>query len=234
MNGDMEHRQRGLENNRVSQSACSWPVLDKSIGLKLCAHYHFANVTKIDYAPYFILAGPAGFRLSLQKADPTAKTYFLEYKWNKSDTGSAISLTFDTPGSAVRRLIGINLTVDTRNHNVTLMLHSSSGNLVARGKYKNTVTEKYLQVALNIDDKKHLDLSLSLDQKESKNGHTYIPKVYLGVNGERVAELQGILHYQSDMEKSYNKNLFSVAFRKFKVGYEKRYIAVRRGFKIPN
>lgn len=196
MNGDNEQRQTGLDNKHVSQSVCSWPVIDKIVGLKLCAHYHFTNVTKIGNAPYFILAGPAGFGLSLEKADPTAKTYFLEYKWNKSDTSSGISFTFDTPGSSVPRLSGINLTLDRQSDNVTLLLYSPDTTMVARGKYKNTDTEKYLQVALDIDDKKHLDASLSLQQIPNRNGYTYIPKVYLGVNGERVAELQGtILRY---------------------------------------
>lgn len=191
MKHDKEEPQKGLVEKKASQSLCSWPAVENTIGLKLCADYHFTNVTKIPEAPYSILAGPAGFRVSLQKADPTAKTYLLEYKWTHLKNSSVVSLTFDTPGSSLRRVLGANLTLDTESNNLTLLLQSTAGNILAKGRYKNTPEDKYLQITLDVNDKQHLDASCSLQQKEIRNGFTYYPKFYLGVNGERVAELQG-------------------------------------------
>lgn len=97
--GNEEQQQAGLRKTALSKSVCSSPLVDKAIGLKLCANYYFANTTKISDAPYSILAGPAGFRVSLQKADPKDKDYLIEYKWTKNKAGSEISLIFDTPGN---------------------------------------------------------------------------------------------------------------------------------------
>lgn len=191
MKGDVEEVQSGLKKDQVSHSTCSWPAVEKTIGLKLCADYHFINVTKNETAAYSILSGPAGFRVYLQKADPNAKTYLLEYKWTDLHNSSVVSLTFDTSGSSIRRILGANLTLERDSQNLTLLLQSTAGTILARGKYKNSEMDKHLQLTLDINNKQHLDASCSLQVQEIKNGFTYYPKFYLGVNGERVAELQG-------------------------------------------
>lgn len=191
MKGAEEIEQAGILKNRVSKSICSWPSVEQTVGLKLCADYHFPNVTKINNASYFILAGSSGVRLSLQKADPTTKTYLLEYKWEDNNNGSYISLTFDTPGSKVKRLLGANLTLDVHSNNLTLLMQSTAGTVEARGKYKNTDHEKYLQLQLEINNKKKFDALVSLQKDDIRNGYLFKPKLYLGVNAERVAQLEG-------------------------------------------
>lgn len=73
-----------VPKNIISNTTCSWTALDRLIGLKMCTDYQFSNVTKDPNAPYFILNGITLFKVSLIKADPTAKNYVLEYKWNKT------------------------------------------------------------------------------------------------------------------------------------------------------
>lgn len=68
----------------VKNTTCSWSALDRLIGLKLCADYQFPNVTKDVNASYFLLNGPTIFKLSLIKADPTADSYLLEYRWKRT------------------------------------------------------------------------------------------------------------------------------------------------------
>lgn len=191
MKKGVEHPQEGITENRIKQTMCSWPVVDKTIGLKLCGNYQFPNVTKIETSPYFVLAGPSKFHVSLQKADPTARDYVFEYRLTPTQNGSMVSVAFDTPGSSVRRLLSANLTLDVQSQNLTLLLQTAAGTTLARGRYKNTENEKYLYIGLDINDKKHFDVRLSLTRKESKHGYTYQPKFYLGVNDERVAELNG-------------------------------------------
>lgn len=69
----------------VSNRTCSWPSLDELIGLKLCTDYQFSNVTKNPNASYFVLNGPSLFKVSLTKTDPTAKSYLLEYRWQRTE-----------------------------------------------------------------------------------------------------------------------------------------------------
>lgn len=72
-----------------------------------------------------------------------------------------------------------------------MLLQSSAGTVLARGKYKNTDNEKFIQVALDINNKKHFDASASLVRSQIKNGFSYKPKIYIGVNGERVVKMDG-------------------------------------------
>lgn len=89
-------------------------------------------------------------------------------------------------------MISANLTLDVDAQNISLVLHSARGSILAKGKFKNTPRDKYLEAVLDINNRKHLDISMSLEEVQSHNGRTYIPKFYLGVNSERVAELDGM------------------------------------------
>lgn len=191
MERNREIVQAGIVKNRVSESICSWPSVEQTVGLKFCMDYHFPNVTKINNASYFILSGSSGFRLSLQKSDPTTKTYLLEYKWEDTHNSSYISLTFDTPGSKVKRLLGANLTLDLHSHNLTLLMQSTAGTVQAHGKFKYTDAEKYFQIILDVNNNRKFDALISLETEAVRYGHLYKPKVFLGVNNDRVAELEG-------------------------------------------
>jgi hypothetical protein len=121
--------------NIVSNTTCSWAALDRLIGLKMCTDYQFTNVTKNPNAPYFVLNGITLFRVSLIKADPTAKNYVLEYNWNKTEEYSIFKLMFDTPGSQVNREMSATVTFDIKTNNVSVLLHSAGNSLIAKGKY---------------------------------------------------------------------------------------------------
>lgn len=74
-----------VPKNVISNTTCTWAALDKLIGLKMCVDYQFTNATKMFNIPNFVLNGPTLFKVSLNKADPTAKNFVLEYKWNKTE-----------------------------------------------------------------------------------------------------------------------------------------------------
>lgn len=188
---NIEERQSGVPGQVVSKSICSWPSVDQTIGLKLCAEYNFLNITSVNNLPHFLIAGPTGFRWYINKSDPTANLYLFEYKWTHHRDQSVISLIFDTPGSDIKRVLYGNLTIDRQSQNLTMLLQSSAGTVLARGRYKNTDNEKFIQVALDINNRKHFDASASLVRSQIKNGFSYKPKVYIGVNGERVVKLDG-------------------------------------------
>lgn len=76
----------------IKNTTCSWSAMDKLIGLKICADYQFPNVTKDVNASYFLLNGPTKFKLSLIKADPTADSYLLEYRWKRTEVCKLVSL----------------------------------------------------------------------------------------------------------------------------------------------
>lgn len=198
--GETEEKQKGIPGTQVSNSICSLPSVEQTIGLAVCTDYHFSNVTRKKEAPYFILSGPSGLRIFVRKSDPTATLYSLEYKREtRADRPeeSVVSLKFLTPGSQLKRMLSANLTVDKESRNLTLHLDSKAGTVLAKGKYKNSESEKYLQLELLVNGKMTFDALVSLEQQLVKNGVIYLPKMYLDVHSERVADLQGSLKWIS-------------------------------------
>ncbi|ERL94743.1 hypothetical protein D910_12017 [Dendroctonus ponderosae] len=187
---NIEMPQEGLTEATVSNSLCSWQAISDAIGLKLCLDYSYKNTTAIPSAPIFAIAGPTNFDVYVQKSDPTANVYLFEYKWSQGRDLSMISLTFDTPGSMIKRLMHANFTIDKTSNNLTMLMQSSSGMILARGRIKNTDDQKIFQMTLDINDMKHFDASLAYDRVKKLNGFAYKPKMYLGINGQRVMELQ--------------------------------------------
>lgn len=180
-----------LLKNIISNTTCTWTALDRLIGLKMCMDYQFSNVTKNPNAPYFILNGLTLFKVSLNKADLTAKNYVFEYSWNKTQEHSTFKLMFDTPGSQVKRELSATVIFDIINNNVTALVHSTGNSLVAKGTYKNSEDETFLNVGFDINGTKHLDASLGYTRTKLDHGYTYDPKVYLTINNERVAAITG-------------------------------------------
>lgn len=191
MKGSLEEMQSGIEKNKVSHSMCTWPAVDRTIGLKLCADYHFTNVTTMKNTTDFVLAGPSGFRLALRKIDPTARTYLMEYQWNVRDNKNHITFYLDTPGAQISRLLSINITHNNETGNLTLELFSTAGHVLAHGKYKNTDLEKYIDLGLDIDKQRKFGTTLSLSKRPINFGYTYTPKIFISVNNDNVAELLG-------------------------------------------
>ncbi|XP_030755989.1 uncharacterized protein LOC115882214 [Sitophilus oryzae] len=188
---DLEIPQTGLSKKTVSNSVCSWSAVSNAIGLKLCLDYTYQNSTNLLRAPYYVLSGPANFQIYLEKSDPTANIYLFEYKSVEGHGTRVVSFTFDTPESAVKRLIHANITIDRTTHNLTMLMESSSGIILAKGRMKNTEEEKYLQMTLDINNMKHLETGVAYERINKANGYTYKPKIFLRVNEESVMELQG-------------------------------------------
>ncbi|EFN78662.1 Apolipophorins [Harpegnathos saltator] len=183
----------------ISNTTCSWTALDRLIGLKMCTDYQVSNVTKEPNAPYFILNGLTLFKVSLNKADPTAKNYVFEYSWNQTQEHSTLKLMFNTPGSQVDRELSAIVTFDMINNNVTVLVHSAGNSLIAKGTYKNSENETFLDVGFDINGTKHLDASLGYTRTKLNSGYAYDPRVYLTINSERVAAISGSV---KDLQKN--------------------------------
>ncbi|XP_043519972.1 uncharacterized protein LOC122533896 [Frieseomelitta varia] len=182
-----------IPKNVISNTSCTWTALDRLMGLKFCVDYQLSNVTKNPNAPYFILSGPALFKISLIKADPTAKDYLLMYTWNKTKNDNIFKVAFDTPGSLVNRELSAMVAFDTNTHNVTVLLKSAGNSLVAEGTYKSTENETFVDIGFDINGTKHLDASFGYAIKKFQYGHTISPQMHLIVNNERVAAFSGTI-----------------------------------------
>jgi hypothetical protein len=89
MHGDEEEYQAGIQKGRIEQHVCSWQSLDRAFGLNFCADYQFP-ACQLNTSSQCIINGPAKLAASVQKADPTAKKYVLEYKWDTTKVSAVV------------------------------------------------------------------------------------------------------------------------------------------------
>nr|XP_034825791.1 apolipophorins [Maniola hyperantus] len=193
LHGDEELPQQGINKNRIEQNTCSWSTFDKAIGIKVCAAYQFPNMTNLRDAPYFLLSGPAKYIISLEKADPSAKTYAFRYKWDRNETTNLIDFSFDTPNSKEKRMFNARLLLSNTTSTASLTLQSSESIIKANALYRNIPYDKCLSASLDVDGKKQFDTVMSLKRHDVKYGHVWLPHAYWVVNDEKIAELSGSL-----------------------------------------
>lgn len=93
----------------------------------------------------------------------------------------------------MKRLLGANLTLADNSKNFTVLFNSDSNTFRARGLYKNNYDSIISNITLDINGNKHLDAHFQWIIRNETHGHIYLPKLYLAVNGDKVAELAGTL-----------------------------------------
>lgn len=59
------------------------------------------------------------------------------------------------------------------------------------GTYKRTEDETMINIGLDINGTKHLDGYIGYQRKPSNHGFTYLPKLDVRVNDEKIVELSG-------------------------------------------
>ncbi|CAK1547731.1 unnamed protein product [Leptosia nina] len=197
LHGDKELQQQGLNKNRIEQNTCSWTTFDKAIGIKVCAAYQFPNMTNLRNAPYFIMSGPAKYIVSLEKADPSAKTYALQYKWDRNDTTDVLEFSYDTPNSKEKRMFNAILSISNTSSTAAVTFQSSESIMKAKALYRNQPYDKSVEASLDVDGRKQFDTVMSVKRHDIKYGFVWIPHAYWVVNDQRVAELSGTLKVKS-------------------------------------
>ncbi|XP_049847119.1 uncharacterized protein LOC126299332 [Schistocerca gregaria] len=210
-----EEQQGGIEEDRIQEKVCTWPSVDETLGLMVCADYQFPNTSFRTDVAAFILNGPTKFQIFLKKADPTAKKYLMEYKWDSSENSTFVSFIFDTPGSKLKRELSFKINLDKNSQNVTLLIHSGNNTYEALGKYKNTPNDKYLNFGLDVNGRKNFDAEISLKTRPGKYGNTYEPRFFLAINDTRIVELSGRVRWvekrnisQCDVSLEFNTRKF--------------------------
>lgn len=85
---------KGVTAGLVENKICSWPIIDEILGLKVCTNFLFPNAANVLKMPILLLKGPLKFGVSLEKSDPTAKTYILEYKKVDANVSTLVYFLF--------------------------------------------------------------------------------------------------------------------------------------------
>jgi hypothetical protein len=183
---------------RYENSTCTWPVIDSAVGLKICTNYSLPDLSdkQVTY-PSLILTGPFNLSVYLNKADPTAKIFSFEYRWDDTKEETKGSFVFETPESAIPRIFSANFNRLNENFNISTSFQHGSHIHAAEAVYRVGKNEKRFDYSLNIDGRKQLELEMGYNRTELKYGWTYFPRVILSVNGSRSAGLAGTVKFNN-------------------------------------
>ncbi|KAH8412988.1 hypothetical protein KR009_007324, partial [Drosophila setifemur] len=187
-----EHLPQAGIAKRSSNSTCTWPVLDQAIGLQMCSHYSvpdLSNATEIY--PSLLLAGPLNFSVILKKSDLSAKKYVFEYKWDQLPLDNKFSLVFTTPGSKVPRILVANVTKVPDAFNASVAFVNGQNRVSAGCSYDGNPEFRRLDVYLDTNGNRSLDLGMELRRQQDFTAWIYSPRMLLAINGVNITGLAG-------------------------------------------
>lgn len=188
---DKEIRQPGIQK-RYANSTCTWPGIERAIGLKVCSNYSLPDVSKsVRPLPSLIMCGPIDIQLYLDKMDPSAKVYSFEYNWVDSGSKSTGSFIFETPNSNISRIFGVNITREPNIYSLAMNFENDATEHSATAVYKNTDDEKLIEANLQIDGQKSFALEMGMNKSMILKGFLHYPRLSLAVNDEQIAALSG-------------------------------------------
>lgn len=196
-----EIRQPGIEK-RYSNSTCTWPGIERAVGLKVCSEYSLPDLSKSDRSlPSLLLSGPIDIEVHVDKADISAKLFSFEYKWIDAAGRSSGTFVFETPKTDIPRRFIANITKEPELYSIVMKFENGQTIHSATAKYKNTNDEKAIEANLLIDGKNSFGLDVGLNRTSIVHGWIFYPRFSLTVGNEQIAGLSGTI-------KKFGKNNF--------------------------
>lgn len=189
---DAELPQSGIQK-RSANSTCTWEALDTAIGLQMCSHYSVPDLSNATASyPSLLLSGPLNFSLLLNKSDLSVKKYVLEYKWDQEESSkNNFTLKFTTPGSKVPRLLIGYVTPVADAFNASLAFINGDSRLAAGCMYDGNPDYRRLDIYLDDNRKRYLDLAMELRRYHEQSTSIYKPRMLLAINGTNITGLVG-------------------------------------------
>lgn len=218
---ESEIRQRGI-NKRYANSTCTWPAIERVVGLKVCSNYSLPDVShsesQRETLPSLLLCGPININIHIDKADLTAKSYLFEYKWIDQADRSTGSFIFETPHTAVPRIFVANITHEPNIYNLSMSFVNGATEHSAIATYKNTEDEKLIEAHIHMDGQQSFALEMGMNRSQINHGWIYYPRFTLAVNNDQIAGLSGDVKMVDKRNiVQYDTNL-SFATKKFETG----------------
>lgn len=215
---EAETRQQGIQK-RYANSTCTWPAIERVVGLKVCSDYSLPDVSNNDTPlPSILLCGPISINVHIDKADLTAKSFLVEYKWIDHSSHSTGSFIFETPNTAVPRIFIANISRDPNIYNLSMSFVNGATKHSATATYKNTEDEKLIEAHVHMDGQQSFSLVMGMNRSGINHGWIYYPRFTLAVNNEQIAGLSGDVKMVDKRNiVQYDTNL-SFATKKFETG----------------
>lgn len=205
---EREIRQPGIEK-RYANSTCTWPGIERAVGLKVCSDYSLPDVSKsVRPLPSLLLCGPIDIEVHVDKADVSAKTFSIEYKWVDAPGRSSGTFIFETPNTEIPRIFSANITKEPDNYNLNMKFENGKTIHSATASYINTDDEKLVEANLLIDGQKSFALEMGMNRTIIVHGWIFYPRFSLAVNNDQIAGLSGtIKKFGKNKIMQYDPNL---------------------------
>lgn len=206
--GDTELMQKGIRK-RYNNSTCTWPLVERSIGLKVCSKYSLPDISKSPKSlPSLLFCGPISVSVHIDKSDLTAKNFLFEYRWEDKLNYSSGSFIFETPHTKVPRIFTANVTKDLESLNASMSFINGRSEHLANAIYKNTPDEKLLEAHLRVDGHESFSMEMGLNQSEIIHGWIYHPRFQLTVKNDQISGLSGdVKMFEKHNIAQYDTNL---------------------------
>uniref|UniRef100_A0A0K8USL9 Vitellogenin n=1 Tax=Bactrocera latifrons TaxID=174628 RepID=A0A0K8USL9_BACLA len=213
--------QTGIQS-RISNTTCTWSLLETTFGLKMCIDYSVPklNNSKQSIYPGHILSGPLSFSIVLSKSDPTTKKWTFEFTSNKQENNSKWSFIFHTPGSYHERSISANINMCPESFNSSVLFTHGLNKAAIICQYLGGAIYKRFDFLLQMNNVSSLHLNMELKRLQERNIWIYKPKMLLAINGNnitgavgtmRVCEKNGIT--QNDIDFSFETRKLQMLMR---------------------
>ncbi|XP_067622386.1 uncharacterized protein Apoltp [Eurosta solidaginis] len=221
MSGNEDKPHNGVGSRRAN-STCTWPLLDTAIGLKVCVDYSVPNVnhSKEVIYPALLLSGPLSFSIILAKSDQTAKNWTFEYTSIQEHKNTTLTVLLFTPGSSFKRLIVANISTIPDSLNASILFIHGNNKASVIGQYIGNNNHRILNILLDTNGNRSLDLNIELDRHQIRNIWIYKPKMFLAVNGIKVTGVVGTVRInekngisQSDVDFSFETRKLQMLIR---------------------
>ncbi|KAG1669608.1 Apolipophorin [Nymphon striatum] len=191
---DVEYPQKGIEEERTEMNKCTGDLISTITGMELCGELQFPNASLKYDSPYFPMTGPTKFSIYLKKTDLKMKSYKFDATYENTEDKKAALLSFDTPGSDVDREMTVEMSMDKKDHKVTLRLRTPMKKLGMSGKFPlvfNKELHKKAEMTFTIDDIEKLAMIAELDIQNKADSTRYTPKIEFRTPGMKTIKLSG-------------------------------------------
>ncbi|XP_077982070.1 uncharacterized protein LOC144437076 [Glandiceps talaboti] len=194
----------GIRDNYREYSKCTGRIIEKWAGVRLCGDLRYPNATQHNDAPFFPLTGPMSAKITLEKVDPTLKSYNMEAKYQvqkkrvnfKTEISDVIRFMIGTPGTFMPRTHSIDVVLNRAQKALNVDVVSLDKKLFVQTKLINETDLKKAEFNLNYNNEYQYTTSAELVIDRSNELTRYMPTVEIHLPNRKDLTLSGSINHQ--------------------------------------
>ncbi|CAH1244201.1 CTD-3088G3.8 [Branchiostoma lanceolatum] len=215
INQDQEREVRGVEADRVDESACTGTWGIETFGLQMCGEVQYPNPRLEDETPYVPLTGPMSASITLNKADAGLDSYVMEARYNikpsrvngKKENTYSMHFLLDTPGSRIDRKMELNAGLNIAGKAAEFSMQHPKKTISFNGNYNDQAETKSVNLDLTIDEKDQYTLKGEMMVEELQGNWRYMPSLEIKVPQMKTVSANGVVGFEQDRKAELTMTL---------------------------